>query len=321
MGEEKLLPNGFKNIIPDSIDFAGKYRESEARAFVHRAGVFTDEVVKSFAGGNPVAGDRLPWPKFGDDLKFRKKEVTVYFGYKGHTKSGIISEVFCNLMSQGRKCLVISPEFPVAEVLRRKIMQSAATGDPGERYARSWFPWANETLWLFDQQKKLSPDTVLGVVYHAIHNLGINHIAVDSLMKCGVKGYEGSLYAAQADFMDRLQNLIHGSDDTHLHMIMHARKGQDDSKPPSIHDVKGASELIDLAENAVSVWMDKGKWKNREAGQAVDNLRPDVVLTVEAQRNNPKLGTYGLWFAPGLRFAEQHNAIPAPYFDAGRKEF
>lgn len=313
---------GFQNVIPDTINFAAVLADVEAQAkqSLHPAGAFADELAERFrAGAGYVAGDPMPWGKIGDDLKFRPKEVTVWFGYKGHAKSAVLSEVFVNFMRLGRKCLVISPEFPAIEVLARKVRQSAATFSPSERYARRWCEeWANEYLWIFDQQRRLSPELVAGVVAYGIHKLGIHHIVVDSLMKCGVKGHGDSLYSAQADFMDRLQHLAHGSDDTHLHIVMHGRKGDDDSRPPSIHDVKGASELIDMAENAISVWMDKGKWKKREAGQATDNTVPDVLLTVEAQRNHPKLGRYGLYFAPGLRFVEQANGYAAPYWQGGR---
>lgn len=314
----------FQNVIRDSgdIDFASYYAASEGKTHVHSAGAFVDDLVEAFRmESGRVGGDPTPWAKVGDDLKFRPQEVTVWFGYKGHAKSAVLSEVFCNFMLAGRKCLVISPEFPVREVLKRKVRQCAATFSPDpDRYVPAWCKWADERLYLFDKQSKLSPELVLGVVAYGIQELGVNHIVVDSLMKCGVKGHSDSLYSAQADFMDRLQHLAHGSEDTHLHIVMHGRKpshGGDDN-PPTIHDVKGASELIDLAENAISVWMDKGKWKKREAGMATDNTIPDVLLTVEAQRNHPKLGRYGLHFAPGLRFVEQANGYAAPYWQEGK---
>lgn len=305
----------FRNIIPDTINFSAVLADVEAQAkpFVHRASVFADEVAASFAKPGFIAGDPSPWGKIGDDFKFRPKEVTVWFGYKGHTKSGVLSEVVLNFMHMGRRCLVISPEFPVSEILRRKIRQAAATMEPDESYVHGWFRWTDDRLWLFDKQSKLSPELVLGVVAYAIRELGIHHIVVDSLMKCGISPDD---YPAQKDFMDRLQHLAHGSEDTHIHMVMHARKGHDDSRPPSIHDVKGASELIDMAENAVSVWMDKSKSKD---GGPRDNSKPDVVLTVEAQRNHPALNSsrFALWFAPGLRFVEQANGYAAPYFQEG----
>ena len=309
----------FKNIIPDDIDFGSFYEQSEGKTHVIPAGAFVDELEASFKEATAVAGDPLPWPKFGDDLKFRPKEVTVWGGYKGHTKSAVLSEAFCNFMALGRKCLVISPEFPSVELLRRSVRQSIGTMFPPVGYVRKWCAWANDRLWIFDKQSKLSPELVLGVVAYGIQELGINHVVVDSLMKCGVKGSKESLWSAQADFMDRLQHLTHGSEDTHLHIVMHARKqSDDDSQPPSIHDIKGASELVDMAENVVMVHMDKKKWMSRENGMPVDNDKFDITLTIEAQRNHPKLGRYGLWFAPGLRFAEVHNSISAPYF--GRAE-
>ena len=304
----------FNNLIRDDIDFAAYLKASEAKAMIVPAGAYVDDLWASLRdGAAQCQGDPLPWGKFAGQFALRPKEITAWFGYKGHSKSSVLSEIIASLMVVGRKALLISPEFPALELLRRKVRQCAASAEPSERYVRSWSAWANKRLWIFDKQSKLNPELVLGVVAYAIQELGIHHIVVDSLMKCGIGSDD---YNTQKDFVDRLQHLAHQSADTHIHLVMHARKSEDDHRPPGIHDVKGASELIDMVENAMSVWMDKRKQIDKDAGKSIEEGRPDVLLTLEAQRNFPVVGKrYGLYFARGLRFCGGSSIQPKPYFE------
>jgi twinkle protein len=87
-------------------------------------------------------------------------------------------------------------------------------------------------------------------------------------------------YSAQKMFVDHIQTVAHANP-LHIHLVAHARKGNDDSKPPRLHDIKGASEIADMAENVLAVWRNKEKEKNPEK----KSDEPDASLTVEAQRN------------------------------------
>lgn len=311
--------SAFDNFVRDDIDFVAYLRESEHRSRVIPAGRYVDDLWTSFEeemrSGNSCPGDPMPWDKFNGQFAMRPREVTGWIGWKGHAKSAVLSEVVASLMTRhNRKALLISPEFGGVQLLKRKVRQCAASISPSEMYVRKWCAWANSRLWIFDRQSSLSPDLVLGVVAYAIKELGVNHIVVDSLMKCGIGSDD---FGAQKTFVDRLQNLAHQSTDAHVHLVMHARKVEDDTKgPPGIHDVKGASELVDMLENVVTVWLDKRKQQSAKAGDPVDQTKPDVVLTIEAQRNFPafSFGRYGLFFSKGLRFASSSNASAPPYF-------
>lgn len=301
----------FANLIRDDIDFGSYLKATEAKAMVIPAGAYVDDLVASLAeSGSGCHGDQLPWTKLDGRFALRRKEVTGWVGYKGHAKSGFLSEIMLHLMTLDRKVLVISPEFAPLEILRRKVRQAAASAGPTAKYVRQWCAWANKRLWIFDKQSKLSPDLVLGVCAYAINELGVNHIVVDSLMKCGIATDD---YNAQKDFVDRLQHLAHQSNDTHIHLVMHARKGEDDRKPPTLHDAKGTSELTDMLENVVTVFMDKKQQIAKASDKADPNI-PDVLVTVEAQRNFPWQGRAGFWFANGLRFVGGPNHPARPYF-------
>lgn len=303
------------NYIPDDIDFEAYYEQTEAKAHVRPAGAYLEDIVAMMRVDRAEQGDWMPWSKMHGRFQLRPREVTGWIGFKGHAKSAVLSEVMLAQMRAKRRVLVISPEFPPIEVLLRKVRQSAASADPAERYVRLWTSWANKHLWLFDKQSSLNPELVLGVVAYAINELQVNHIVVDSLMKCGIKGHDQQLYANQKLFVDRLQHLAHASQDTHIHLVMHAKKpGDDDSKPPTMYDGKGASELVDMLENILVVHMNRRKQIEREGDPGARSEEPDVTITIEAQRNYPRLGRFGLWFAPGLRFVGGPDQRAAPYF-------
>jgi twinkle protein len=306
----------FENFVRDDLDFKKYLRESEAFTKIIPAGAFADDLVAAFDRGPVEPGDQLPWPKMHGKFNLRPRELTLWVGYKGHAKSAVLSEVFLALMRQQRRCLVISPEFTAIDILRRKIKQSATADHPTAAYIRAWSAWANKWLWLFDKQSALRPDLVLGVVAYGIRELGVRHVVIDSLMKCGIGTDD---WTAQKNFVDRLQHLAHGSDGAHLHLVAHARKGQDDHRPPTLHDVKGTSEIADMCENVVTVHLNKVKALAREQGRADFDDKYDVALTIEAQRNYPCFGAFGLYFAPGLRFVGTPGGQPRPYFEANRE--
>ena len=61
------------------------------------------------------------------------------------------------------------------------------------------------------------------------------------------------------------------------------------------------------------VWSDRAKSAAIQAGQAVDNTKPDALCTVEKQRKGAWEGRVRLWFHPeSLRFTADRTA-PAPY--------
>jgi twinkle protein len=232
--------------------------------------------------------------------------MTVWTGYKGHGKSMMISHVLLFALMRGERVFIISPEFRPEGVLARKIRQAAENASPPDTFARRFLNWAgNNRLWLFDHQGALKPDTVIGIIRYAIEKHSVTHVLVDSLMKCGIAPDD---YARQKQFVDDLQTIAH-QNGVHLHLVAHARKGESDDKPPRLHDVKGASELCDMAENVLSVWKNKRKLDAQSRGDKSLDDQPDARLTVDSQRNGDGwVGSIGLWFhAPSFQFLGQAN--------------
>ena len=304
-------PPIFPGLIPDSIDLS-KYLEPESAVSVRPATFFTDRTLDVLAGRNQAQGLPLPWAKTAGRFAFRPGELTVWTGYKGHGKSMLLSQCLLFGMARGERALILSPEFKPEGVLARKVRQAACCANPTDAFARRFLAWAGAgRLWLFDHQGSLTPDTVLSVIRYAIDKHAVTHVLVDSLMKCGIGPDD---YARQKKLVDDLQSIAHQSD-IHLHLIAHARKGESDDKPARLHDVKGASELADMAENVLSVWKNKRKLDALSRGDHKHDSDPDALLVVDSQRNGEGwTGSFSLWYdQPSFQFLGEPNHRPAPW--------
>ena len=220
---------------------------------------------------------RIPFNHLKGKFEFRQHETTIWTGFKGHGKSILISQVFNDAIRQGRKIFIFSPEFRPERVLERMLYQHAETTSPNAEDLMEFMRYVTERVWMYDTQGSLSSKEVVALCRYVAENINPDHILIDSLMKCGI-GPED--YAGQKSFIDQVQSVSHAYP-LHVHLVAHARKGNDDSKPARLHDVKGASEIADMPENVISVWRNKEKEKNPEN----KSDEPDASLTIEAQRN------------------------------------
>ena len=189
----------------------------------------------------------------------------------------MISQALMTAIKRGKKIFVVSPEFRPEGVLERLLYQFAQTTSPTPEHINEFMSFVTERMWLYDAQASLKPKVVIALCRYAADTLDVQHIVIDSLMKCGMAPDD---YGAQKNFVDQVQSVAHKYP-LHIHLVAHARKGNDDSKPPKLHDVKGASEIADMPENVLCVWRNKEKEKSPDQKHS----EPDASLTVEAQRN------------------------------------
>jgi len=71
-------------------------------------------------------------------------------------------------------------------------------------------------------------DALAAVIRYCGQKLGVQHMVVDSLMKC-VRGTDD--YNGQKDFVDLLTQFARDNA-IHMHLVHHAKKQQDENSPP-----------------------------------------------------------------------------------------
>ena len=302
---------GFRNVIPDSLDL-DEYAEVERKQTVRPAGYYRQRVKDSIFRKGEGVGLEMPWLSLRGKVKLRPGELSVWTGYKGHGKSLMLSQVMLHGMVEGERPLILSPEFRAEMVLERKLRQSRGA-ILTEQYADEWFAWANQSLWLFDHQGTIDVRTVLSVLRYAREKFGITQAVVDSLMKCGIAPDD---FQAQKSFVDALQTFAHDTG-CHVHLVAHARKGGSDTKdhkPAEGHDVKGTSEICDMAENVFSVWKNKRKLQAKSVDNPERDGEPDALLLVDAQRNGDWTGMLKLRFQPCGQYTDSLASDAYTYF-------
>ena len=285
------------NWIADDIDLSDYMHAQEMRQKVREAHHFHDDVEQYLFGNDAVAGERLPWRKTSDLIRFRSGEVTLWSGMNGHGKSLILGQVQTGFVYQRAGVCIASLEMPPKITLARMIKQSAGTEQMPASYISEYLAWAGTNLWLYDHVGHANREKILALIRYAADKLKLKHFVIDSLMKCGI-GLED--YDGQASFVSDLCDI--GRDTgVHIHLVAHSKKQQDEMKAPGKMDIKGSGTIGDLVHNIISVWRNKPKERKLSEGDNSASGEPDQLLICDKQRNGDWEGKISLWYHPSSR--------------------
>ncbi|WP_367189787.1 DnaB-like helicase C-terminal domain-containing protein [Burkholderia sp. Ed8] len=286
--------------IPDSIDWEAYARDDDdGRADVRRASEFIEDLVEHLHSPKEVApGTESPWASVGDSLRFREGEVTLWGGVNGHGKSAVLGEVMLHAMSAGDRACIASMEMRPIATMERLARQAAATEKPAPEFIRAFGRWTDDRLWLYAHVGTVECTRMLAVARYCRKELGVHHVVIDSLLKCGIAPDD---YAGQKTFVDALCALARDTG-VHIHLVHHARKGEKESVVPDKFDMKGAGEITDLVDNVLIVHRNKTKEALLRKETISDEqrneaeLQADTVLICAKQRHHTWEGTVRLWF-------------------------
>ena len=286
-------------LVPD-IDYTEFIGKQESQ-YVRPASSFTDALRERRENGGLLRGAALPWSKTKQNVRLRPGEVTIWGGIGGHGKSLLTGQCLLWLLSEYRS-LIASLEMKPEATLERMIRQASGTTHPHENFDSQFLKWTDDKLWIYDQLDTVPSDRILGLCHYAAKELGIKHIVIDSLMKCGIRKDD---YDGQTAFIDRICWAAK-SLNIHIHLVHHMRKGEKEEHRPGKFDIRGAGELVDMVDNLFICHRNKAKERKMDDGEIVDFREPDCTLTVAKQRHGEWEGTVALWFdAPSLQFVSE----------------
>lgn len=284
-------------IKPSEIDFNKYLKDYPEWANVIPAELYADAVIDYFHGDRP-ADIGLPW---SDDFQFRPSELTVWAGYNGSGKSLLTSLIALHLMSHGESCVIASLELLPLLTLSRMTRQAAGTNHPDKDIINRFHEWISGKLWLYDQQGTIDSRRMLALgrycheaLYHEGQKADVRHLIIDSLMKCGIRVDD---YNRQKEFVDQLTAFAKHSG-IHVHLVAHSRKGDTEHRELDKADIKGTSEITDLADNVFM--FRRNKLKEREYDSNVPDKeilkQSDAVLQCVKQRHGEAEPRIKLWF-------------------------
>jgi len=312
-------------IIRDGdVDF-NKYITAESHAEqVKPASHWLKEILDEFKSPTKETFQTMPWEKTKSTFQFRPGEVTLYAGSNGGGKSLITGQIALGLMKQHQKICIASFEMKPKRTLGRMLRQFCGQNfeEPHmmskvsfiEKIVGRFEAYADNKIWLYDQQGTVNTKQVIAVARYCAVELGIQHIFIDSLMKC-VSAEDD--YNAQKYFVDELTALARDHN-VHIHLIHHIRKLASDEVTPNKNDIKGSGSISDQVDNVLLMWRNKKKEHQLQTGGAVDYLTPDAYLMCEKQRNGEAEEWYSLWYQrESQQFVDAHDATTMAFDHGG----
>ena len=284
---------------------------------VRDASTYLDDVLDVLNNGEQHSGIKLPWEKTFSKIRLRSHELSVWAGVNGHGKSLLLSQVVLGALKQGKTACIASMEMTPRQTLLRKARQAIGGSLPEDDRVIAFFNWLHGKLWMYDQVGTVDSERMLCVVKYAREEKGVDHFVIDSLMKCGINSDD---YNGQKHFIDKLSTYCKDSG-LHVHLVAHSRKGDKESHEMDKFDVKGAGEIMDMADNGFVVHRNK----NKEQAIASDDLnprlteekrqeleaQPDAILACHKQRHGDWEGKVGLYFyQPAFQYVSRNNSRP-----------
>ncbi|WP_237760744.1 toprim domain-containing protein [Legionella rubrilucens] len=268
------------------------------------ASEFVNQVIGEFYPSPGVhIGYDAPWEKTNGKILFRPDELSIWTGINGHGKSQLLGQVILHMMKQGARVCIASLEMKPKRLLMRLTRQASALAEPSIEYIHAIHEWFEDKLWLFDLVGTAKSKRLLEVFQYARQRYGIDVFVIDSLMKLDIVEDDYKLQKAIIEQLCDFKN----QHNCQIHLVVHPRKTEDESKVPGKLDIKGTGAIADLADNCFSIWRNKGKEeliKKQSSGAKLNEIQLNTVnssdcrLYCNKQRNGDWEGALGFWFHP-----------------------
>ncbi len=114
-----------------------------------------------------------------------------------------------------------------------------------------------------------------------------------------------------------------------MHIVIHPRKGANESTPPGKLDNKGSGALSDLADNCFTIWRNKDKEALKQkqnmgielSSKELEQLNnSDCLWCCDKQRNGDWEGKFGFWFeSKSLQYLERASQTPMRFVEYSRQ--
>lgn len=281
-------------ILDNDIDFEKYLVQHDTNVHGQSVQPVTDFVKDAMArldNGIKVTGHPMPWSKTHDKFRFRSSEVTIWAGVNGNGKSLVLGMCALWLATHTGVCIAsmeMTPESTVARMLRQ-----ASGGDkPTQEYTDEVIKLIDGKMFIYNQVGSVSRNAILGAIHYAATVKGVKHFIIDSLVKCGLGTDD---FNGQKKFVDTLGNVAK-EHKIHIHLVVHIRKGDNETSMPDKFDIKGAGEITDLADNVLIVSRNNAKEKAIRENKPYEETKPDGFIRVAKQRHGEFEGLFSFWW-------------------------
>ena len=220
------------------------YSEEESRANIADVETLRDDLKEHILNPKSERGLKLESSKTHDVFRARPGELTVESGRQGCGKS---ARHFLRAMSfamQGQNSLIASLEMRPIETLERGLYQYMGNTQPPVAKIDEFIDQFKGKIFIFKKIGTQTTDRMLNLVRFCAGN-NIQHVFIDSLMKCSVRSSD---IDSLEEFANQLQGLTKDLN-VHVWLIAHQTKGGEGISKED--GVRGSGMLLDLADNYI----------------------------------------------------------------------
>lgn len=272
---------------------------------LRRASEYLQQVIDRFypPEGTPL-GYESTWDKSLGKVRFRPSELSVWTGTNGHGKTQFLGHLMLGFMKQTARVCIASLELKPSLLLSRLVRQATAMSLPSEKYIQAVTEWFYDKLWVFDLTGTAKAQRLIDVFIYAKQRYGIDVFVIDSFAKLDVADDD---YKTQKLLMNALCD-FKNEYDCHIHLVVHPRKGADETGMPGKLDTKGSGCITDLADNCFTVWRNKAKESVINKLARNDTITdkeqeklsmPDCLWRCDKQRDGEWEGNIAFWYDIG----------------------
>lgn len=269
---------------------------------LRRASQYFQEILDRFyPPEGKIVGYESAWDKSRDKIRFRPSELSVWTGTNGHGKTQFLGHLMLGQMTQGARVCIASLELKPGLLLSRLTRQATGMNLPSPEYVKKVTEWFYDKLWIFDLTGTAKAQRLIEVFIYARQRYGIDTFVIDSFAKLDMADDD---YKGQKVLMNQLCD-FKNEYDCHVHLVVHPRKGADETNMPGKLDTKGSGCITDLADNCFTVWRNKAKEsvvnKVNKNEQITDKeqeklLMPDCLWCCDKQRDGDWEGRLSFWY-------------------------
>ena len=268
-------------------------------------------------GGIPE-GLMLPWKK-ASQFYMAPGHLTVWTGYGGHGKTTMLSHVLAYAIHKpdsDRACIA-SLEMSAEETVDRLCKQLAGRSTLSDLELDRLGEEVSDRCVIYHHVGASSVDRVLEIFTYARRRHNVTQFVVDSLMMLGIGHDDYDKQIAAAQRMIAFAREYH----SHVHLVIHPKKPQDEGRRPDMYDVKGSGGLVDGAHNVIVVWRNKKKFEAQQ-DEEMNGIpmepklisEPDTTISIQKNRLNGWNATIPLWFhRDSQQFLERPTEYPVVY--------
>lgn len=286
-----------------------------------RAQDIKQEVRDRLNGTKKQTGTPFFLPSLG--FEFRPHEITLWVGRTSHGKSTVLSNQIAYAASLGKGSFVASFEQATPMTLSAMLVQY--TADPDISHSSNFdeaFDDLTSKVIFYDAMQKANPKELIDTMIVAHKQLGITEFVIDNVMTLEIDRQDNS---SQADAADMIR-VFAARYPVHVHVVAHPKKPSEESsgKPPSVSDIRGASEWGDMPHNVLTVYRDVAKSERistmYDEGISATEIQifresmPDGKIFVRKQRETGDLPIVSYNFDKSTKRCWKNIEDMAPYF-------